>query len=62
MKITNEKKNMRKQFMADARRANGTYPRCPNCGGDITSGGHFAPPSFGDSGMWVCQKTQQATT
>ena len=27
--------------------------RCPNCG---EYGSHFAPPSFGDKGFFICEK------
>jgi hypothetical protein len=29
---------------------------CLNCGEDISNGGHFVPPCFGDKGMFICEK------
>lgn len=29
--------------------------KCINCGEDISKGGHFAPPCFGDVGFFICK-------
>ena len=29
---------------------------CMNCGKDISKGGHFAPPSMGEPGFFICDK------
>ena len=28
---------------------------CYNCGHDLSKGGHFVPPSFGDEGFYACK-------
>jgi hypothetical protein len=33
---------------------------CPNCKELLVNGGHFVPPSFGDPGIFICQKKEKA--
>jgi hypothetical protein len=31
------------------------FTPCPNCGRNISKGGHFVPPSLGDEGFFACE-------
>lgn len=43
MKVSNRKKNIRKDFMRQGK-------KCPECGFTITDGGHFVP----SLNLWIC--------
>jgi len=32
---------------------------CVNCGENIDKGGHFAPPSFGEEGFFICKELKK---
>lgn len=49
MKVSKRKKNERKQY------AFRLFRPCPNCGENIAFGGHYAPPSMGEAGFFICQ-------
>ena len=54
MKIKNRKKNDRKNLAIKP-----TFV-CPNCKEDTTHG-HFAPPSLGESGFFICKDLKTKT-
>jgi hypothetical protein len=50
MKLSNKKKNNRKTSALKKQVS------CPNCKQQVTVGdGHFAPPSLGEKGFFICQ-------
>ena len=49
-----EKRDKRRNWAKEIRRNNFI---CPNCGERLKEGesGHFAPPSMGEEGFWICK-------
>jgi hypothetical protein len=48
----------KRQERWDIARENRPTFRCKNCG-EITRDGHFAPPSLGEEGFWLCKEIKQ---
>jgi hypothetical protein len=52
MKTKNYKKNQRKSAALPVLRV------CPNCK-ELTTHGHYAPPSLGEAGFWICETKEK---
>jgi hypothetical protein len=55
MKVKNRKKNDRMAMVIKP-----TFV-CPNCK-ETTTHGHFAPPSWGESGFFICEENKNQNT
>lgn len=49
MKVSNHKKNQRLKFYLYI-----PFRQCPNCKVWHNKSGHFAPPSHGEPGFFIC--------